>query len=197
MLDDLAGRGEALLALVALLTGLGLLARKAWGGVRNMARFINETMPRIHRALDDVIGDDDRPGLVDRLGVLEDNQTTIKRELFPNGGGSLRDAVTRTGEAVARLEVEVEAAKERAAEAVDETAQLNAVLGRMHAKGQADLAQAQGSLDAVLDAFMQDRREQYRTKTAYVEALQDLGLDLTHVTRELEADPWDGIDRRA
>ena len=59
---DWSATVDAVLAVVAVLTGLAVLFRKTWSGVRNLARFINETMPRIHRALDDVIGDDDRPG---------------------------------------------------------------------------------------------------------------------------------------
>lgn len=182
-------------AVLALAAAAGLVVRRLWRGARLAVR-----------AADSILGDgtDERPGFDRRL-------RNVEHEVQTNSGSSLKDSVRRNASSLDRLEeivvevlsvvqgaaVTAEDAKERAAEAVDEAAKLSAALGRADAIGREERRKAQESLDAVLDAFLADRREQNNKTTAYVDALKALGIDLTDVTRELEANPWDGeTDRR-
>lgn len=182
-------------AVLALAAAAGFVGRRIWRGARLAVR-----------AADTIVGDgtDEHPGFDKRL-------KTVEYEVRTNGGGSIKDSVLRNEASLDRLEevvaqvltvvqgaaVTAHEAKERAAEAVDEAAKLAAALGRADATGRQERRRAQESLDAVLNAFLADRREQHTKTTAYVEALKALGIDLTGVTRELEAEPWDGTtDRR-
>lgn len=188
-------------AVIALLTAAGFAARKLWGGARLAVR-----------AADLIVGDGtpEHPGVDKRL-------RSVEYEVKTNGGGSVKDTTLRNEAGLIRVEagldrleqvvaqvltvvqgaaVTAEQAKERAAEAVDEAAKLAAALGRADAIGRKEREKAQASLDAVLDAFLDDRREQHTKTTAYIDALKALGIDLTDVTRELEDEPWDGLDRR-
>ncbi|MFE3122265.1 hypothetical protein ACFXHD_02465 [Streptomyces hydrogenans] len=44
-----------------------------------------------------------RPGVVQRLTSLEERQSRVEHELYPNGGGSLRDAVDLANQRLAHL----------------------------------------------------------------------------------------------
>lgn len=186
---------EGIVAALMALSGVAAyVGRKLWTGARLAVR-----------AADLIVGDgtDQHPGVDRRL-------KTVEHEVRTNGGGSIKDSVNRNEASLMRLESVVERvaiavqdvaastaeAKERAAEAVDEAAKLSAALGRADAEGRQQRRNLQNSLDAVLDAFLQDRAETHQKTTAYVDALKSLGIDLTDVARELEAEPWDGTDRR-
>lgn len=180
-------------AVLALGAAAVYLGRKVWAGARLAVR-----------AADTIVGDgtDEHPGFDRRL-------RNVEYEVKTNGGGSVKDSVLRNEASLDRLEevvaqvltvvqgaaVTAHEAKERAAEAVDEAAKLAAALGRADAAGRKERERAQHSLDRVLDAFLDDRREQHTKTTAYVQALKRLGIDLTHVTTELEGQTFDGPDR--
>lgn len=184
-LDQFVSRGEAVLA-------LGALVGAFWYALRRLLRFTRKAS----KVADKVFGDEDNPGLFDVLDTMQANQHRILHELFPNGGGSLRDAVDAVRVQIVEVRDYAQEAKERAAEAVDEAAALQAALGRADHAGRAERERAQASLDAVMDAFLKDRQEQHYKTAAYVDALLELGIDLTPVVEQLEEKPWDGIDRR-
>jgi hypothetical protein len=98
MTDQLIELGKVAAAVVAL-SGLVVLLVKA---VRGMFR----TVRRLGRLTDEVLGDDDRPGWGKRLAAIEQDVTGLKAkvtqvlgEVRPNGGGSLKDQITRIEEA--------------------------------------------------------------------------------------------------
>jgi hypothetical protein len=86
-------------AAVAAIAGLGVLLAKA---VRGMIR----TVRKLGRLADEVLGDGDRPGWGKRLKDIESTVDGLKAkvanvldEVRPNGGGSLKDQITRIEEA--------------------------------------------------------------------------------------------------
>lgn len=89
---DYLSSGPVILVLGILLS-LAWIAFKAWKPVSRLVVFLYE-----------LIGDEEKgkPGLLDRLKILEDKQTEqgnrierIHAEVTPNHGGSLKDAVNR------------------------------------------------------------------------------------------------------
>lgn len=99
MTDQLIELGKAAAA-VAAMAGLVVLLGKAVRGVLRLAR-------RLSRLTDEVLGDGDKlPGWGERLAAIEKDVTALKRtsatvaaEVKPNGGGSMRDEITRIAEA--------------------------------------------------------------------------------------------------
>ncbi|MGV2914526.1 hypothetical protein [Streptomyces alfalfae] len=90
----------------------GGLLTLAWRAVRGTARFGR----RVDEFIDDWRGEPSRPGvparpgvmermegLEDRMGGVEDDLQRIKHELYPNSGGSLRDAVDQANARLAVL----------------------------------------------------------------------------------------------
>lgn len=80
--------------LAVLAAGLGLLGALCAGSVK-AARFAG----KVGRLVDQVIGYGEGPtrvpGLVERVTKLQTELGELKREVKPNGGTSLRDAVDR------------------------------------------------------------------------------------------------------
>lgn len=84
------------------LAGVGTLL---WRGARGAARFGR----RVDELVDDWMGEQERPGVPGRPGVLERVSQiearlgAVEHELYPNSGASLRDAVDRANERLVRL----------------------------------------------------------------------------------------------
>ncbi|MER6976248.1 hypothetical protein ABT317_04155 [Streptomyces carpinensis] len=91
-----------------------------WGGAISVLGGVGTVAWRIVRAsshlggraaqfFDDWYGEEGRPGLPARPGVMErvagieDRLTRVEHELYPNSGGSLRDAVDLANSRLARL----------------------------------------------------------------------------------------------
>jgi hypothetical protein len=74
--------GAGIVLLAAVLTALGVIVRKSWQGFRGLVRIYHLS----HRAFETIIGTEQTLGIGDRISQVE-------RELRPNGGNSLRDAV--------------------------------------------------------------------------------------------------------
>ncbi|MDX2643460.1 hypothetical protein PV341_07705 [Streptomyces sp. PA03-1a] len=87
-LDAVLVWGGALVALGAIVTGL-------WRGTAAVVRFFR----RVTQFIDDYFGEEARPGvparpgLMERMGGMEERLGAVYHEVFPNDGGSLRDAV--------------------------------------------------------------------------------------------------------
>jgi hypothetical protein len=91
--------------IAALVTGVTVI----WVGLRkagvNIVRFVRRTV----HLVDDLIGEPERPGVEGRPGVMErlagieDRLGAVEHEVQHNNGGSLKDAVRRTENAVAEL----------------------------------------------------------------------------------------------
>lgn len=70
-------------------------------GLFRMLRKIGKAIRSITHFLDDWFGEEARPGVKERPGVMkrlenfQHDLDKIKHELWPNSGGSLRDAVDR------------------------------------------------------------------------------------------------------
>lgn len=94
-----------LTAAVALAVAVGGLA--VWAG-----RWVYRILAGTLRFLDDWRGEPARPGVAARPGVLARLQTVehlvteVHGELYPNGGGSLRDIVHQTASDVAAVKTE-------------------------------------------------------------------------------------------
>lgn len=105
-LSDLTA-GEIFTSLVAIGGVLTLLYAKVWPFIRKVVQLVN-----------DLVGEDPRPGLPEgRPGVLaridriESRMATVEvrvgdihHEVSPNGGGSIKDIVTRTEGIATRAE---------------------------------------------------------------------------------------------
>ncbi|MEV0016716.1 hypothetical protein [Streptomyces tendae] len=87
---------------VSLLTGVVTVL---WRGVRGAVHLAGRT----GQFFDDFYGEEERPGVPARPGVLERlsafeaRMTRVEHELYPNSGESLRDAVDLANRRLARL----------------------------------------------------------------------------------------------
>lgn len=87
---------------ITLLVGAGAAAWRVVRGGLRLGR-------RVDLFMDDWYGEEERPGVPGRPGVMErvsgieDRLTRVEHELYPNSGGSLRDAVDLANERLARL----------------------------------------------------------------------------------------------
>jgi hypothetical protein len=86
--------GKVAAAVAAVATLLGLIARWLAGALR-LTR-------KVGKVVDEVLGDDDKPGWGARITSLEDGQARvtalverIDHEVKPNSGKSLHDKITR------------------------------------------------------------------------------------------------------
>jgi hypothetical protein len=86
-----------LVGLAAGLGALGWLVTKTWRGLRSLGHLADDLRGEPARP-----GVPARPGIMDRLAfmehrlaVVESDVGKVKAEVTPNGGGSLKDAVTR------------------------------------------------------------------------------------------------------
>ncbi|MFJ5890259.1 hypothetical protein [Streptomyces californicus] len=80
---------------VSVVATLGTVAWRAARGAIRLGR-------RVDHFMDDWMGEDERPGVPARPGVIE-RLSRVEHELYPNSGGSLRDAVDLANERLARL----------------------------------------------------------------------------------------------
>jgi hypothetical protein len=87
---------------VTVLAGVGAVL---WRGLRGVGHLVR----RVEQFMDDWSGEEERPGVPGRLGVMErvsgieERLGRFEHELYPNSGGSLRDAVDQANERLARL----------------------------------------------------------------------------------------------
>jgi hypothetical protein len=87
---------------LSVLIGVGTVA---WRGIRGALALSG----RAGQFFDDWYGEDGRPGVPARPGVMErmsgieDRLSRVEHELYPNSGGSLRDAVDLANDRLARL----------------------------------------------------------------------------------------------
>ncbi|QKW10801.1 hypothetical protein HUT18_11450 [Streptomyces sp. NA04227] len=76
-----------------------------WGGLRAAGR----TWRRVDEFMDDWQGELERPGvparpgLLERVALIEERLSRVEHELYPNSGDSLRDAVDHANRQLARL----------------------------------------------------------------------------------------------
>lgn len=79
-----------LAGIAAGLTALGWLVTKVWRGLRSIGHLVDDLRGEPARP-----GVPARPGIMDRLAVVEQDVAQVRAEVTHNGGGSLKDAVTR------------------------------------------------------------------------------------------------------
>lgn len=94
--------------LISWLIGAGAFLALCWA-VRRPAKFIYQTIIKIHKFLDEWFGNDEHPGMPQRMTAVEQavvNNSTqmdqqsftlgeLRHELKPNGGSSMNDRLTR------------------------------------------------------------------------------------------------------
>ncbi|OII62872.1 hypothetical protein BJP40_26920 [Streptomyces sp. CC53] len=91
-------------------TVLGGAATMAWRSIAGARRLAG----RLDEFIDDWSGTEPRPGVparpgvMERLGGIEQRLASVEHELHPNSGASLRDAVNRVDVRTARLCEETE-----------------------------------------------------------------------------------------
>lgn len=96
---------DVVLAWGGAVTVLAAVGTVVWRGVRGALRLTR----RVENFMDDWAGEVERPGVPGRAGVMErvsaieDRLTRVEHELYPNSGGSLRDAVDLANQRLARL----------------------------------------------------------------------------------------------
>ncbi|WP_434593219.1 hypothetical protein [Streptomyces sp. A5-4] len=79
------------------------------GALWRLGRAASRTGARMNTFMDDWYGEPSRPGVVERPGmmqrvsVMEDRLRRVEHELYPNSGDSLRDAVDQANRRLARL----------------------------------------------------------------------------------------------
>ncbi|MFH8577100.1 hypothetical protein [Streptomyces zaomyceticus] len=84
---------------------LAAVGAGVWRGIRGALRLHR----RIDQFMDDWAGEEERPGVPARPGVMErvsgieERLSRVEHELYPNSGGSLRDAVDLANHRLARL----------------------------------------------------------------------------------------------
>lgn len=71
----------------------------AWVGAAGAAglalRWLWRASRAVHRLADDLLGDDERPSLMQQVVTLNVDMAAVKAEMHPNHGSSLRDAMDR------------------------------------------------------------------------------------------------------
>ncbi|MBB6172166.1 ubiquinone biosynthesis protein UbiJ [Nocardiopsis mwathae] len=78
------------------------------------ARRVGRMVRRVVHLVDDLAGEPERagvearPGLMERVAALEERVEEVRHEVQHNNGGSLKDAVKRTEDAVHRLTTRVD-----------------------------------------------------------------------------------------
>ncbi|MEW2633328.1 hypothetical protein AB0903_17150 [Streptomyces sp. NPDC048389] len=103
---------------VTILAGAGTVA---WRVVRGGIRLGH----RVDHFIDDWYGEPSRPGIparpgvLERVGAIEDRLGRVEHELYPNSGGSLRDAVDQANARLSRLCLDLE--ERPPSEPLDET----------------------------------------------------------------------------
>lgn len=180
---------KALAVLIPVVGGmLAYLVPRLWRGLRKFVFLMN-----------DIVGSPEKPSLYSLVESLSEQVRRIDKELHPNGGSSMRDQIIRVEAEVAEVKTMATEAKRKAADAASEAEGLSGAVARYshEARAREDVAQRERKgfredMQALLASLQEYAAKVHRDKVAYVAALQEMGIDLTHVTRELDGDDGDG-----
>jgi hypothetical protein len=173
------GPGPKILLALAVVGGL-------WQAVKQVPKIVR-VLARVDTAARQIIGDEDHPGINERLKKVE-------LELRPNGGGSMRDAVHR----VEQHALDAKAAAATVADELRRATENNmAAQSSIAADVRANHVRVEALMRA-LDQYAQERwqKDEYAAirERAYVRALKKFGLDLTAVAESLESEEGDDED---
>lgn len=115
-----------LVALIVMVTALSMIAKFVWPVIKKWADLADDLMGEKARP-----GVPARPGLMERMATVEEKTESIHHEMFPNSGGSLRDAVDRQEQATARVEEKLDNDNRRISDLDDRiTLVINTVKGK-------------------------------------------------------------------
>lgn len=151
----------------AVIVTLGTVA--AAGGVAAFTVMLFRGLRGLIRLTDDFLGSPGDPGVRDRLRKIE-------HELHPNRGSSMRDHLM---EAIRQVDEKAEHARTAASLAVNEAKAARGII-----TDRLDEADAERRL--LIRALAEHNEQTDVQRRAYVAALLDIGIDLTHVTDELD-----------
>lgn len=164
------GFGPQFLIGLAVLGGL-------WSLVKGIPK-VTKAIARVDTAARQIIGDDGHKGIAERIADVE-------KELKPNSGTSLRDAVGR----VERLAEEAKRTAEAVAEKLERAETVNAEERATRAGEDRAIHAKVDVLMNALDQYAQERyaKDEYAQlrEQAYIKALKAFGLDLTSVAEAL------------
>lgn len=174
---DLMGVKAGLLLIPAAVAALAVLVRKAW-----------TTNVLLVLALREIVGTKEKKSLAEQVADLHREVKVLKADVHPNHGQTL-------GEAVHEIRIMAGEAKQKAADAASEAEGMAGALARFHRDAQQraddaarERAGVRESLDTITQSILDYARSGYQQRVAYVSALQELGIDLSHVTNALDED---------
>ena len=163
-MGDIPAWADVLLAIAAVFVALGTIYRYVLPAVKGAYRIVRGTA----RLVDDFQTSGGFAGLAAQNAALAADMAAVKKELYPNGGTSMRDSLTRTEATVTILVDKTEANREGISDLRD---QVNDVSRR--ATDVAEVAQVLGERQEVLRAADQQfiRELQHYIETQYSDLL--------------------------
>ena len=172
------GLGPKIILTAAVLGALAAGIRALVKTVRRIPR-LAATIVKFSQAAHAIVGDETEPGMAEQVKL-------IKAELFPNGGGSLRDAVNRLEQGVQQSNRASAEAKAAADEVAGQLVVHNEQAVEQRTAIEGEIREGRDTTLVLLNALSEYAADSHQKQIAYVRALESLGFDLTEITDALD-----------